>query len=984
MLGIGLVSCNSGSDSGGSTSAASSLTSSTVNVPLQTQIRTPASAYSANLAGVTANSGNNCFNLVGQANNKNYTSTINSSEYYSTATVDIVLQNSCATPQTLSALNIDVNGFTINNSPAVVNYISQVSQADNPYLALTSSQTGSNLVMDLSTPACSGSYCSWAEVPANGSYTFTINAQTNTAINSLAISSVEIDGSSPTPPVVNESGSLSVNVNTANLATICGASSNCAIGVNVLGPNGNTVESIVVNPYKNPNYTVTYNGLLIGNYTLSVNTNSYPSGSSSSISYAMNPTNGQVPVNSGTVESSSVTFSYTAPASIGNLTIKTGNVADAATFANIGVLSGAVTNTTTKVKTSFSVGVNSSTTLNNLPSGSYLITLQGLADAATGEYYTATTTTANVPSGSNTVTANLSFTSVNTPQNTVVFSVNSAPSGQTVTFADSTPDFKYNVDTLASGSYKFLKSESAIAVTINPLDNYTVTYAPAVITPSVSAFSATFTAPVVPSNGNPFAGAHQYVNPDYQGEVGAFLTNNPSYATKAKPYLNTSGQWDTSTAVWIDRESAINGYVNSSNTTIHGISWHMAQALAQATSNTPTVITFVVYDLPDRDCAAYSSNGEIQLYGQESLVQSGLNQYENNYINPLSSAISNFYSANPGAVSKVKVVLLIEPDSLPNMITNAGVNGGSSAYPTCTFVNQNRVYVQGIAYALNQFTSSPYASSLYLYLDIAHSGWMGWATNANQISLIYNDKAPTDTSTPYGGLGSGFDKIRGFVVNTANYTPVTEAFSYSQYLNNNAIISSSFYQWNDVYSLDSYIAEIMSLGSNGQLTQANGHQIVAPTTALYQNMHFVIDTSRNNWATSTYTANGTSYSRHDLRDSNANWCNVQNISLNGSMVSSGLGLVPQSNPVLNNPLYTASNGTAIPLPVDAYIWVKPPGESDGNYNQATGLGDLMCGTGNGGFHNGSLPTDSLQNGSSPAPDAGGWFSDAFALLLNNS
>ena len=355
---------------------------------------------------------------------------------------------------------------------------------------------------------------------------------------------------------------------------------------------------------------------------------------------------------------------------------------------------------------------------------------------------------------------------------------------------------------------------------------------------------------------------------------------------------------------------------------MHGIQWHLGQALEQANNtNTPTVISFVVYDLPDRDCAAYSSNGEIQDNGIAANVPGNLNEYYHNYIDPFNNAISDFYQANPTALGKVKIVLLVEPDALPNMITNGGIHNGSTQFPVCEFANQYKVYTQGIEYALNAFTTSDYASSMTLYLDIGHEGWLGWANNANQISQIYNDQESTNTNTWYGGLGKGFDKVRGFVVNTANASPLTEVFSYSQYLLNNTIISSDYYQWNDVYSLDSYMAELISLDSNGQLDEINGHQILAPSSnALYGNMHFIVDTSRNNWPV---TLNYGSYSRSDIRDATGNWCNVQNIVINGTHYSPGLGILPEADPKLPNPLYGTNN-----LPVDAYLWVKPAGTSE--------------------------------------------------------
>lgn len=484
--------------------------------------------------------------------------------------------------------------------------------------------------------------------------------------------------------------------------------------------------------------------------------------------------------------------------------------------------------------------------------------------------------------------------------------------------------------------------------------------------------------PIPPSSvsGNPYTGAYMYVDQDYATQVNTFLSANQQYKAKASPYLNGQGSWDISTSVWIDRESAIAGY-NNGTSYIHGVTWHLQQALQQAQANSkPVVVSFVVYDLPNRDCDAYSSNGEIVIQSNSSsAADTALTQYESQYITPINNAINSFYSSNPTAKNSVRVVLLIEPDSLPNMITNA------TSTQSCTIVSNYNVYERGVSYALKQFNTGASESAVYMYLDIAHSAWLGWQTNANQIHTIYNNIEPGSSAGGAQGLGAGFNKLRGFIVNTSNYTPVSEAFSYADYLNNNTIISSQFYAWNDVYSLDSYISEIMSLSSDtGQLViGGGGHQIMQPTSALYKNMHFLLDTSRNNWTAHQFSTGGVNYNRNDLRTANANWCNVQNISLNGSIVSPGIGNIPQADPTLANPLYSGT------LPVDAYIWVKPPGQSDGYYNQSAGTGDQMCSSGVGGSHNGNVATDSLQGSSNtPAPPAGNWFDQAFIQLLTSS
>jgi len=77
-------------------------------------------------------------------------------------------------------------------------------------------------------------------------------------------------------------------------------------------------------------------------------------------------------------------------------------------------------------------------------------------------------------------------------------------------------------------------------------------------------------------------------------------------------------------------------------------------------------------------------------------------------------------------------VLVIEDDSLPNIITNTGL---SFSLPNCIAANDgqssptlsmNGVYVQGIQYALNTFHQLP---NVYNYLDVGHHGWLGWSAN---------------------------------------------------------------------------------------------------------------------------------------------------------------------------------------------------------------------------------------------------------------
>nr|AAD51055.1 exocellobiohydrolase precursor Cbh6 [Piromyces rhizinflatus] len=101
-----------------------------------------------------------------------------------------------------------------------------------------------------------------------------------------------------------------------------------------------------------------------------------------------------------------------------------------------------------------------------------------------------------------------------------------------------------------------------------------------------------------------------------------------------------------------------------------------------------------------------------------------------------------------------------------------------------------------------------------------------------------------------------------------------------------------------------------------------------------RDLHYIIDTSRNGAnIAQQFNQSGT-------------WCNFK---------GAGLGARPQANPDSSKPL------------LDAYMWIKTPGEADGSSSGSRA--DPVCGR-----------WDSLQG----APDAGSWFHDYFVMLLQNA
>lgn len=82
------------------------------------------------------------------------------------------------------------------------------------------------------------------------------------------------------------------------------------------------------------------------------------------------------------------------------------------------------------------------------------------------------------------------------------------------------------------------------------------------------------------------------------------------------------------------------------------------EKLNAAGSGPETIGAFVVYDLPNRDCAALASNGEL------TVANDGLTKYKA-YIDSIAAIVKKH--------SSTKIALVIEPDSLGNLVTNANV-----------------------------------------------------------------------------------------------------------------------------------------------------------------------------------------------------------------------------------------------------------------------------------------------------------------------
>ncbi len=405
--------------------------------------------------------------------------------------------------------------------------------------------------------------------------------------------------------------------------------------------------------------------------------------------------------------------------------------------------------------------------------------------------------------------------------------------------------------------------------------------------------------------------------------AGAKVYVNPEWSAKAAAEPGGSRISNQPTGVWLDRIAAING-VNGGM----GLRAHLDKALEQKGSG-ELVVQLVIYNLPGRDCAALASNGE--------LGATEIDKYKTQYIDPIAAIL-----ADPKYAS-LRIVNTIEIDSLPNLVTN--VSPRATATANCDTMKANGNYIKGVGYALNKLGDAP---NVYNYVDAGHHGWIGWDDNFSATVQTIKQAATAE--------GATVNDVQGFITNTANYSALKEQyFTINDSVAGKSVRESKWVDWNRY---------------TDELSFAQAFRQEAVNQGFASGVGMLIDTSRNGWGGSarptgpgattdvdTYVNGG----RIDRRIHVGNWCN---------QAGAGLGERPKASPAAG---------------IDAYVWIKPPGESDGSSSAIPndeGKGfDRMCDpTYTGNPRNNNNMSGALPN----APLSGHWFSAQFQELMKNA
>jgi endoglucanase len=305
-----------------------------------------------------------------------------------------------------------------------------------------------------------------------------------------------------------------------------------------------------------------------------------------------------------------------------------------------------------------------------------------------------------------------------------------------------------------------------------------------------------------------------------------------------------------------------------------------------------TVPVLVAYNIPFRDCAQFSAGGATTPAEYEAWIDG--------------------FAAGIG---RQRAIVILEPDGLGIIpwYDPYGSADGNNVLEWCQPAEANPATAATerfamLNHAVDVLTALPRVD---LYLDGTHSAWLGSGDIAERL------------------VRAGVAEAEGFYLNASNYqftvnntqygTWISSCIAYATEVTPNDFVNCPNQYWNGgpagtkiadllggpfigvalsrfgEWSDESDVADLNTSGINARYAGMLGD--TDPTT------HFVIDTSRNGvgpWAPPAYP---------DPQD----WCNPP---------GRKIGLAP-----------TLETGTAL---LDAYLWIKIPGESDGECTRGLG------------------------------------------------
>lgn len=294
----------------------------------------------------------------------------------------------------------------------------------------------------------------------------------------------------------------------------------------------------------------------------------------------------------------------------------------------------------------------------------------------------------------------------------------------------------------------------------------------------------------------------------------------------------------------------------------------------KAAARQGTVPVFVAYNIPGRDCGSYSAGGAENTAAYQAWID-GLVQ----------------------GIGGKKAVIALEPDALANLPSDCGYNPATVNIAQATADRYTQVN-----YAVTALETGANTS---VYLDAGNSSWQAVGTIASRL------------------VTAGVQGAQGYFSNVSNFrqsayeskfdTWVSECVAFANNANDGGW-RLGHYDWcaSQYYSPQGPVNpnDITTwVYTDEWYTQNLGTAVPA--------LHFIIDTSRNGQGPlDANVYNDAPYSQPTSvvnTIAGGSWCNPP---------GRGLGLHP-----------TANTGVLL---LDAYLWVKTPGQSDGTCDAAGG------------------------------------------------
>ncbi len=292
---------------------------------------------------------------------------------------------------------------------------------------------------------------------------------------------------------------------------------------------------------------------------------------------------------------------------------------------------------------------------------------------------------------------------------------------------------------------------------------------------------------------------------------------------------------------------------------------------------THTVPVLVAYNIPFRDCAQFSAGGATTVEEYEAWIDA--------------------FASGIGAKD---AIVILEPDGLGIIpwYDPFGSADGSNTLEWCQPAEADAATAAAerfemLNYAVDALKAHP---NVTVYLDGTHSAWLGSGDAAHRL------------------VQAGVQRADGFYLNASNYRLTEHLEKYGTWTAKCVWYATNpaeggwrlgHFEWCASQYFPADPNDFSTWPLTDQWYADNVDNAATPPTSAADLPHFVVDTSRNGQG--HWTPPASAYP--DPQD----WCNPP---------SRGLGLRPTTD--TGNPL------------IDAYLWVKIPGESDGECTRGLG------------------------------------------------